>query len=76
MQHMPLKLFFKLLRCTFVHELSFEAIALIFGLELSCKCYFSETFFLKLLHGTVMKKLPFQATYQAFAWNCRTKVAL
>ena len=43
---------------------------------MSCTSCLSQLL-LKLLHGTVVKTLPFEATSQLlpFAWNCRAKVA-
>ena len=45
-----------------------------FCMKLSCKSCLTKLF-LKLLHGTVMQRLPFKAIPQAFVWRCRAKAA-
>ena len=88
------KLFLKLLHETIVQKLSYEVISstfawhchakaalrsssLSFCLQLSCKSCLWELF-LKLLHGTVVQTLPFEAIPRAFqrVWNCNAKFAL
>ena len=85
------ELFLKPLRGTVVQNLLCEAIfwdlawnhrakaalrsyCLSFRVELSRKSRIAKLL-LKLLHGTVMQKLPCEAISWVFAWSCRAKVA-
>ena len=42
-------------------------------MELSCKTCLSKLFF-RLLRGTIVQELPFEAIACVFVWGCRAKV--
>ena len=88
------KLVVKLLHETILRSYCLRSYFLNFCITLSCKSCLRSSFlsfcmqlssksclwelFLKLLHGTVVHTLPFEAIPRAFrlVWNCRAKVAL
>ena len=81
-----------MLHAALVHKFHCEAISEVFAWSCRAKAalqnYFSSIcmkllfktcsakLFLDLLHGTVVQKLPCEAIFSAFVWNCQAKVDL
>ena len=75
MQKLPCEAISQVLAWNCRAKAALRSYCLSFCVELSCKSCLLRLF-LRLSYGTVVQKLPFEATSHAFAWNCHAKVTL